>query len=259
MAHFDGATGSGDDDAALAVAWTDDEGRGVLAALRRWEPPFSPVSVVTEASALLSRYMVTELQIDRFAPGLFADVFAAHGGLTCQLAERDTSQMFLELLAYVNADRVRLLDDAVLLGQLRGLERRTRAGGRDAVGHRSRGHDDLAAACAGALVLAASEDADGPPLTLVGSATYREWEARHCVRTRADDATRKEREQLLPLVEALGRAIESNDDSATAAAWAGIEGHAAAIEVNDPAAGRRLRAVIAEVEQVVEEHSSASV
>ena len=31
---------------------------------------------------------------------------------------------------------VRLLDDPVLLGQLRGLERRTRAGGHDRVGHR---------------------------------------------------------------------------------------------------------------------------
>jgi hypothetical protein len=78
------------------------------------------------------------------------------------------------LLALVNSGRVMLLDDALVLGQLRALERRTRSGGRDSVGHRPGGHDDVAAAAAGALVLAA-HGADEAPLALVGGDAWNTW------------------------------------------------------------------------------------
>lgn len=176
-AHFDGATGSGDDDAALSIAAADADGRIVQVALRRWEPPFSPQSVVQEAAALLRRYRIEVLQGDRFAPGIFLDLFRSQQ-IDYTVCERDTSGNFIELLALVNSGGVRLLDDPVLLGQLRGLERRTRPGGHDRVGHRSRAHDDVAAATAGALVLAAADASQGPPLMLYStdpSSAYQQY------------------------------------------------------------------------------------
>lgn len=175
--HFDGATGSGEDDAALAGAELDDVGGARLVAYRRWSPPFSPLAVVQEAQALLRRYGADDLQIDRFAPGLFADLFAARA-VTCRVSPLDTSATFLELLAHVNAGTVRLLDDEVLLAQLRGLERRTRSGGRDVVGHRPHSHDDVAAAAGGALIQAVRA-ATEVPLMLLGTDTYRAWSRAH--------------------------------------------------------------------------------
>jgi hypothetical protein len=49
----------------------------------------------------------------------------------------------------INSRRIDLLDDARLLVQLVGLERRTARGGRDSVDHTPGAHDDLANAVAG--------------------------------------------------------------------------------------------------------------
>jgi hypothetical protein len=129
--------------------------------------------------------------------------------------------------------------------------------------HRSRGHDDVAAACAGALVLAAGQAAtqceycppgsgcEGLHLLTSGMVPWRE-------RQRAAAApTSDERGALLPLVEALGRAIESNDDAATADARAAIETHVVHVEQGDRDAGQRLRSLVATVEQLIEERTSA--
>jgi hypothetical protein len=157
--HFDAATGSGEDAAAAGIAFL---GQPVtLAAVRHWAPPFNPSTVAHEATLLFHRYGVREITIDRYAPGLIADLFRQRG-IACQVAERDTSQTFIELLALINSRGAMLLDDPSLLGELRRLERRP-SGGRDHVGHSVRGHDDLAAAAAGALVAAAARP---PELTV---------------------------------------------------------------------------------------------
>lgn len=148
--HFDAATGSGEDAAALGLAFVGQP--AALAVSRQWRPPFSPAAVVREAAALCRQYRLTQITIDRYAPGLIADLFRAEG-TTCRVAEGDTSAHFVELLALVNSQRITLLDDPVLLGELRRLERRPGAG-RDVVGHPPRGHDDVAASCAGALIAA---------------------------------------------------------------------------------------------------------
>jgi hypothetical protein len=62
----------------------------------------------------------------------------------------------LDLLPAVNAGKVLLLDDAELLRELRGLERRRGTSGRDRIDHRPGQHDDRANAAAGALVLVAA-------------------------------------------------------------------------------------------------------
>jgi hypothetical protein len=65
------------------------------------------------------------------------------------------------LLPLVNSARVRLLDDAELLRELRGLERR-RGATRDRVDHRPGAHDDRAIAVTVALVQASERGTLGP-------------------------------------------------------------------------------------------------
>jgi hypothetical protein len=159
VGHFDAATGSGDDSAALGIAFVGQP--ATLACIRQWRPPFSPIRVVEEAAENCTSYGVTAITIDRFAPGLIVDLFRERG-ITATVAGRDTSATFVELLALINSQRVMLLDDPVLLGELRRLERRAGRGS-DVVGHPQRGHDDVAAAAAGALIVAAAPDC-GPTL-----------------------------------------------------------------------------------------------
>lgn len=152
VAHFDAATGSGEDSAALAIAFGAPP---ELAAARRWRPPFSPAAVVREAAQMLRRYGVSTTTIDRYAPNLIIEAFREHR-ITATVATRDTSTAFIDLLALINSRRVALLDEPTVMAELRRLERRPGASGRDSVGHPPRGHDDVAAACAQALCAAAS-------------------------------------------------------------------------------------------------------
>jgi hypothetical protein len=65
-----------------------------------------------------------------------------------------SSELYLELLPAITQGAVELLDSRRLVAQLAGLERRTRAGGKDLIAHYPGGHDDLAVAAAGACVAA---------------------------------------------------------------------------------------------------------
>jgi hypothetical protein len=76
-------------------------------------------------------------------------------GITLEPSERTKSDLYLELLPILSSGRIRLIDNKRLLAQLIGLERRTARSGRDSVDHGPGLHDDIANACAGA-VLAAS-------------------------------------------------------------------------------------------------------
>ena len=57
------------------------------------------------------------------------------------------------MLPLLNAKRVELLEHARLSAQLVNLERRTSRGGRDSIDHSPGGHDDIANAVAGVLVM----------------------------------------------------------------------------------------------------------
>jgi hypothetical protein len=61
----------------------------------------------------------------------------------------------LDCLPLFTSGRVRLIDNARLVAQFAGLERRTFPTGKDRIDHGRAGRDDLCNACAGALTLAA--------------------------------------------------------------------------------------------------------
>ncbi len=63
------------------------------------------------------------------------------------------ADIYRELLPLLNAHRCALLDHQRLVSQLVGLERRTARSGHDSIDHAPGGHDDIANAVAGALLL----------------------------------------------------------------------------------------------------------
>jgi hypothetical protein len=54
------------------------------------------------------------------------------------------SDLYRDMLALINSNRIRLLDNPKLVNQLCGLERRVSRGGRDSIDHGPGGHDDIA-------------------------------------------------------------------------------------------------------------------
>ena len=75
-------------------------------------------------------------------------------GICYDVAPAPKSDLYGGLLPLVNSGRVKLLGNKRLITQLIGLERRTSRAGRDSIDHAPGGHDDLANAAAGALVMA---------------------------------------------------------------------------------------------------------
>jgi hypothetical protein len=130
-------------------------GRAIVDVLRAWRPPFNPSGVVEECAAVLQSYGVRAVVGDRYAGEWPREQFRAKG-VWYEVATKDRSQLYLDLLPAVNAGTVELPDVPELLRELRGLERRRGPSGRDRVDHRPGSHDDLANAVAGALVMLGS-------------------------------------------------------------------------------------------------------
>lgn len=156
VAIFDGATGTGSDSSALAIAHRDTiEGRpvAVLDALLEVRPPFSPRGAVEQAARLAHEYGCTEVYGDAFAAGWVEEAFRS-AGLRYRPLATPKAEVYVMFLQLITSEAVRLLDAPRLVAQLTGLVRRARPGGRDVVDHAARGHDDVANVTAAACVVA---------------------------------------------------------------------------------------------------------
>jgi len=146
-------SGAAVDAMTLAIAHREDDVI-ILDALRERRPKFSPESVVSEFCGVLAGYGITELTGDRYGGQWTIEQFAKHG-ITYHTSEQPKNVIYQEFLPALNSGRVELLDNARLLSELCGLERRTGRGtSRDIVDHPPGAHDDLANATAGAVVMA---------------------------------------------------------------------------------------------------------
>ena len=146
-------SGSVADSFTLAVAHREGD-TVILDALRERRPKFSPESVVGEFTGVLMGYGVTEVTGDRYGGEWVVEQFRKHG-ITYQTSERPKNALYAEFLPSLNSGKVELLDHGRLIAELCALERRTGRGtGRDIVDHPPAGHDDLANATAGAVVMA---------------------------------------------------------------------------------------------------------
>lgn len=156
-------SGGSADSFTLAIAHRDGSGVPALDLLREVRPPFSPEGVTLQFSRDLKRYGLSKVIGDRYGGEWPREQFRKHGiDYQIDTARDDDpsnpakaltrSEIFLELLPMVNSGAVELLDNARLIGQLAGLERRVGRSGKDSIDHRPGGFDDLANAAAGALV-----------------------------------------------------------------------------------------------------------
>jgi hypothetical protein len=143
------------DAAGLAICHR--EGEVVVVDLaRRWAAPHVPASVVAEQAQILKSYGLAKVVGDKYAGAWPSDEFSKHG-IRYEASDRDKSRIYLDFLPLVMSGNVELLDNKTLISELRGLERRTRSGGRDSVDHPPgpKQHDDLGNATAGVCTLAA--------------------------------------------------------------------------------------------------------
>jgi hypothetical protein len=153
-AAFVDMSGGRQDAAALAVAHL--EGQQIILDLgRRWKAPHDPSIVVMEMASVLKSYHLSRVRGDKYAGSWPQAEFAKHG-IRYEGSEMSKSDLYLEFVSLIMSGRVDLLEIKQLQNELRGLERRTRSGGKDSVDHGPRGSDDLANAVVGACVLVGS-------------------------------------------------------------------------------------------------------
>jgi hypothetical protein len=158
-AFLDPAGGSGGDAMTLAIACRDREGRGVLVCLREQRPAFSPEACVADFARTLRAYRIDKVTGDRWGGEFVREPFR-NFGIDYQVADRSKSDFYRDFLPLVNSGKVELLDNARMIAQLVGLERRVSRLGKDSIDHAPGGHDDLINAAAGCLVLACGGGAD---------------------------------------------------------------------------------------------------
>jgi hypothetical protein len=137
-------SGGIDDSMTLCIYHQDARtGNLVVDLLREARAPFSPAEVVRDFAAHLAAYGVASVVGDRYGGEWPRERFAEHG-IVYHVADESKHRAYMHLLAAVMDGRVRLLDNARLLGQIESLERRARAVGGDIVDHPPGGHDDVA-------------------------------------------------------------------------------------------------------------------
>jgi terminase large subunit-like protein len=158
-AWVDPSGGSGDS-MTLAISHSeraagDSADIGVIDLVREVRPPFSPDSVAVDFCDILKLYRILSVTGDRYAGEWCRDRFR-NNGISYEVSERSASDIYQEALPLLMARRCELLDNPRLSMQLQQLERRSGRTGKMTISHRPGGHDDIANAVCGALVLAAS-------------------------------------------------------------------------------------------------------
>jgi len=151
------------DSFTLGIAHLEKSGKVILDVLREHKPPFQPQTVVAELADVLKSYQLMEATSDRYAGEWVTEAFVQHG-ITIKAAEQTASELYLELLPLIAGGLTELIDSKRLISQLAGLERRTRAGGKDMISHYPGGHDDCANAAAGVCALAVQSKSHGAAL-----------------------------------------------------------------------------------------------
>jgi hypothetical protein len=144
--------------------------------VREVKPPFSPDGLVAEFAALLKAYGISAVWGDRYAGIWPRERFAVHG-VSYQVPKQSASDLYTALLPVLNSHRAELPDNPRLISQLCQLERHA-GSTKDNVRHPPGGHDDVANAVAGAVVMAlaaAVRDKAVPmvaPVVVSGGARY---------------------------------------------------------------------------------------
>jgi hypothetical protein len=145
-------SGGSSDSMTLAIAHKEGETE-ILDVVRERKPPFSPEAVTEEFTKLIRQYRCSSVYGDRYGGEWPREQFQKYG-VNYEPSEYTKSELYVDLLPLINSRAIDLLENDRLVHQLVSLERRTSRAGRDSIDHGPGGHDDLANAAAGALVMA---------------------------------------------------------------------------------------------------------
>jgi ribosomal protein S27E len=148
---FTDPSGGSSDSMTLSIAHSEGA-KTVIDLIREVEAPFSPEVVTESFCSDLKRYGVTQVTGDNYSGRYAKDPFTKRG-ISYDLAERNRSELYLNLLPLLMSGTVELLDNAKLISQLARLERRTSNLGKDSVDHPKNEHDDVANCVAGVASL----------------------------------------------------------------------------------------------------------
>ena len=143
-------SGGSHDDATLAIAYKDNDGRAVLACLmNQGQPvPFDPYAAVSRFAAVMREWGIHSTVGDRYAGQVFQIAYLKEH-ISYEVCALPASKLYESLEPSLNAHEIILLDHAVLESQLLSLT--WRAGKID---HPVGETDDFANSAAGALLLA---------------------------------------------------------------------------------------------------------
>jgi len=144
-------SGGSNDSMTLAISHQEGD-LMILDLVRETKAPFSPKAVVAEFCDTLRGYKIREVTGDRYAGEWPREQFREHG-MQYNLSEKVRSDLYRDLLPMLNSGKVELLDHAKMATQFCNLERRTARSGKDSIDHAPGGHDDIANAVAGALLM----------------------------------------------------------------------------------------------------------
>jgi hypothetical protein len=147
---FTDMSGGSSDDATLAIAHRDIDGRVWLDRVldQGQRPPFDPRRAVERFVAVLKEYALRSVVGDAYAGETFKADFQRLN-ISYRVSELSKSEIYEELEPLLNGGRVVLLDNASLESQLLGLVWRA-----NKIDHQNGEHDDWANGAAGALYLA---------------------------------------------------------------------------------------------------------
>lgn len=109
--------------------------------------------MIDELARLCKRYRISRITGDNYAGEYPKELFRKRG-ITYELAKKHRSDIYRDFLPVLNSGDVILPQHDRLVSQICGLERSVARSGRDEITHPSRGHDDVANACAGAVSIA---------------------------------------------------------------------------------------------------------
>ena len=143
-------SGGSSDDAVLAIAHKDADGRAALDRLvdQGQRPPFDPRKAVTRFAEVLKEYGVKSVTGDRYAGETFRAAFQDEG-ISYRVSRLSKHEIYEALEPRLNGSQVVLLDHGEMESQLLSLVWR---GGR--IDHPRGEHDDFSNAAAGAVELA---------------------------------------------------------------------------------------------------------
>lgn len=145
-------SGGSSDSFVVAISHFEPTEGVILDKIFEKEAPFDPADAVVEASEIIKAYDCKRVTGDYYAAKTFQSLFKRLG-IHYHKAEKNRSDIYKSMLPLINGKLCRLLRNPKLKSQLLSLDRRVTSGGKELIDHPRDGHDDVANAVAGSLVV----------------------------------------------------------------------------------------------------------